>query len=126
MEEKQPTSNEQEKIAHANSGALQSKVFYWGEIKKGDCHQTNLKLVVFADGTGFMACNVLTNHTTFGEDVWRCHFGLLTVYGNLLFTTPTFNGPAMDVGSLYYFSGSFIFDSDKYDAIAGAWTSASC
>lgn len=47
--------------------------YTWGEIKDGDCHQTNGTLTVRNDGSATFDADVRTDKSTFG-DVWHANF----------------------------------------------------
>src|SRR5262249_12299202 len=59
---------------------IRTKVFTWGELRAGDCHQITGVLTLLSNGTGSWSCTTWTDHTHSG-DVWHSTFNVLTAAG---------------------------------------------
>ncbi|MEV3857096.1 DUF6294 family protein [Streptomyces sp. NPDC050095] len=73
-----------------------SKVFTWGDLSYGDCHQTNGRIVLSDDGTGTWNCTTWTDETHSG-DIWHCRFEFQDQFGNQIFGVRA-DSPEMDDG----------------------------
>jgi len=124
----QSTTNERGGVSHASFEEVQSKEFNWEDFGRGDCHQTQGKLILSANGTGYWSCVTWTDHTH-THDVWHCHFDVVTAQQAKLFNKPQFDSPDMSDGDPpphYEWGNAFTFDGDKYDAIGGVLQYCGC
>jgi len=105
-----------------------SKVFQWGQLDSGNCHQINGTLTITDDGWGRFECITWTDQTHTG-DSWNHNFRIMDSQGVRMFDTWEQSGPRMDDGSpppRYRWQTSFGYDKSVFDRIAQAVQFYSC
>ncbi len=124
-----PTMKPLEEALSADApNVVQSKVFHWGSLHRGDCEQDGGTITFHSDGTGTFTCTTLTYHTHSG-DVWHANFTAKGSNGANLFSTPTFNSPRMNDGNpppKYPWAGQFAYEPDFFQAISSVNQNCSC
>jgi hypothetical protein len=116
--------------AHANATpqVVQTKIFNWGSLHRGDCEQDGGKIMFHSDGTGTFTATTLTYHTSSG-DIWHASFAAKGSNGATLFSTGTFNSPRMNDGNpppKYSWSAQFSFLPEYFQGIASVSQNCSC
>ncbi len=119
----------EEALSSTNAPAVvQSKVFHWGSLHRGDCEQDGGTITFHSDGTGTFTCTTLTYQTHSG-DYWRASFTIKGSNGAVLFGTPTFSSPRMSDGNpppKYTWAAQFSFQPDWFQGIANVSQNCSC
>lgn len=103
--------------APVTEGDLETTAFTWPEIKQGDCHQIEGRLVLRSDGTGHFRCITWTDKTHSGDN-WHAVFSIMGSFGR--FDSPPHIGPRMDDGHpspRYTWESDFKFPSYIYNTI---------
>lgn len=117
-------------------GSVAMTTFNWPELKKGccsppysgDCHQSEGKLVLQADGKAHFSCVTWTDKTHSG-DYWHVGFEFLDSSGVKLFSSPVHIGPRMDDGippPKYRWEFDFTFGPNLYSKVAEVRQTFSC
>jgi hypothetical protein len=107
---------------------IPSKIFTWGELRAGDCHQIEGKLELRMDGTAAFTSVTWTDSTSSG-DYWWSGMLLQDSSGVTLHNEPYHRGPRMDDGNpspRYHFNYNFTFDKTQFPAIVKVVQSSKC
>lgn len=107
---------------------LETKAFYWGELKAGDCRQIEGALILRSDGTARFDA-VTWTWTTHSGDYWHTGLPLTDSSGVVLHNEPYHQGPRMDDGSpppRYRWGFDFTFDRNKFSQIQAVRQSFKC
>jgi hypothetical protein len=104
--------------------------FCWGELRRGDCHEINGVLTLWADGRGDWKCRTWTDHTHSGDE-WDCWFAFKDSRGFFIGVTDdphsapisvgVFKSPRMsDGGPRYDWGAQFVFPGNRFEALRHA------
>lgn len=102
--------------AHITDKPTDTKPYFWGERRAGDCHETGLVLLLYSDGSLKFCASVWTDSTWSG-DIWHSQFELRDGEGDILDITDTYDSPVMKEGPHYDYCREGRFEPDMFDKI---------